>query len=371
MFDALTRAVAGRTRATQRLFDRHYLMPLFDLPNELLESILILCDPIDVARVSQSCRDFRNLVYRGPDDALWRSLYLAHLQLDDPRQCVAMDGQPRPPIKWKEELQRAIRVRTLVTTNSVGKPGEIGIILQTLLDLTTLVRPLALDSFPKSLSMSLVAIPAFLRHGWIDLVEREPLEERERQMVARFHTYYGLTQNDMRKESWIRSRSFVYNFRNYSVRNDFGPFFDNGTVNWVHARALHHVMSMQVLEQQGISNDPEEFEYALYPMSLPFTQIVVPAKDEHDWLDITGEWEVSFIFIDHRVLLRTCLLLVLTTSIADLIRLRLQRKHSKQTSETAIDISRSQGIRRCSQVSLHPCIRPYLKRKSSKRFSGR
>lgn len=293
-------------------FDRpppsHISMPLLDLPDELLEHILILSDPIDVSHLAQTCQAFRGLVYQAPDDTLWRNLYLIHLELDDPRHCVAMDGRPRPLIEWRLEVQRAIRARTLITTNSIGKPGELGTILQTLLALATLVRPMTgWDAdLPKSLSKSLVGIPALLRHGWIDLVERLPLAEHEQQLVARFHTYFGLTQDDIRKEARTFSRAFVYNTQNYAPDNDFGPFFEDGTVNWVHVRAIHHLISMQVVEHQETPIDTEAFEYAIYPLSLPFTQIEAPGEDKHDWLGVTGEWEVSFSFIDHRVLMSTC-----------------------------------------------------------------
>jgi hypothetical protein len=191
----------------------------------------------------------------------------------------------------------------------MGRPGEIGTVLQTLLHLSSHVRPLSSSAFASSISKTLVSLPVQLRHGWIDLAEKQVLAAHERQLVARFHTYFGTTQDDLRKETLVRSRAFIYNMQNYTWDNDFGPFNVDGTVNWLHIRAVHHVVSMQVLRStEGEVLDPEIYEYAVYPMSLPFTQIALPqdppasSKGFNDWVGIQGEWTVSFCFCDHRVL---------------------------------------------------------------------
>jgi hypothetical protein len=91
--------------------------------------------------------------------------------------------------------------------------------------------------------------------------------------------------------------------RNYRPDNQYGPFLWDGGVDWEHMRALHHVVSMHLVD---LREDEDEFEYAVL-LSLPFTQIIVPndihEEEESDWAGVTGAWVVSFCFCDHRDLL--------------------------------------------------------------------
>jgi hypothetical protein len=90
-----------------------------DLPLEVLERILVILDPIDVASTAQVCRFFRGLVYPAGDEHFWRALYLAQ-SFDDPRKAVTYLGNRRTDIKWREELQRIIRARTVVNDVNVA-----------------------------------------------------------------------------------------------------------------------------------------------------------------------------------------------------------------------------------------------------------
>lgn len=90
-----------------------------DLPLEVLEHILVISDPIDVASTTQVCRLLRGLVYSAGDEHFWRALYLAQ-PFDDPREAVTYLGKRRTDIKWREELQRIIRARTVVNDVTVA-----------------------------------------------------------------------------------------------------------------------------------------------------------------------------------------------------------------------------------------------------------
>jgi hypothetical protein len=74
-------------------------------------------------------------------------------------------------------------------------------------------------------------------------------------------------------------------------------------VNWLHIQALHHVISMHVVDFR----DDEELEYDGFPMSLSYTQIIIPKgvdlDQEKDWAGVRGPWRVSFCFCDHQELL--------------------------------------------------------------------
>ena len=79
-----------------------------DLPSEVIEEILLLLDPTDVAQFAQTCSDYYALVYGQEDQHLWRELYLRQ-PLDDPRRSYTSLGHPLPAIDWKSQLQRIMR----------------------------------------------------------------------------------------------------------------------------------------------------------------------------------------------------------------------------------------------------------------------
>ena len=302
-------------------------MHFLDLPPELIDEILLNFDPFDVARLSQTCRSFHFHIYNDDrDDALWRGLYLSQ-PYDDPRLCLTQDGRERAKVDWRGELQRILRARSVIIDISLCKPNELSKVLQTLIDLISFVPPLSSpgvsgDTFfniswpsalgSKEISSNLVWVTAILRHGFLDDVKTRPgLTEREKQLLAKLHTYYGLTNGDTTRKSRVASWAYVYNMRNYRWDNDFGPYTTDGVrggVNWEHMQAIHHVMSRHVV----VLNEGEDFKYAIYKMSMPYTQISIPRgldlAKERDWAGITGLWKVSFCFVDHRDLNGTFLL---------------------------------------------------------------
>lgn len=280
-------------------------MLLNDLPREIAEEILIRCDPIDVAQAAQTCSVLRFIVYFAGDSKLWRDLYLSQ-PFDDPRTTVSQQGSPKvTPIDWKTDLQRIIRARTvLLSDNSleVLRPGELRTILDTLLDMITTVSPRTSYENVGELSANLLWVAAMLRRGFIDKLERETnISTSDRQLIARLHTYYGVTHADARRQSRVNSRAYVYDMRHYRSDNKYGPFLANGAVNWEHMQALHHAVSMHLVDLR----EDEDFEFAVFPMSLPFTQIVIPRNldEERDWAGLSGSWAVSFCFCDHRDLM--------------------------------------------------------------------
>jgi hypothetical protein len=282
-------------------------MKLAELPPEIIEEILVHCHPIDVAQVSETCSLMRDIVYRSDDSKLWRELYLAQ-PFDDPRDCVSQGGQHRPvSIPWKSELQCIIRARSVVCADdplSVLKSGELVNILNTFLNMVCYVPPRTSNDNREDPSSNLIWVGALLKGGFIDLVEASALEtEEERHLTARLHTYFGLTKADRDRKTRVKTRAFVYNMRNYRPDNQYGPFLWDGGVDWEHMRALHHVVSMHLVD---LREDEDEFEYAVL-LSLPFTQIIVPndipEEEESDWAGVTGAWVVSFCFCDHRDLL--------------------------------------------------------------------
>lgn len=278
-------------------------MNITDLPPELIEQILLELDPLDFAAFAQSSRSFHDFVYKSPDAHIWRELYLAQ-PLDDPRTCLDTLGFPLEDIDWKWELQRVTRARTVVNFIEKCRPHERCGVLQTLIDLVTRIPP-SPSVLSDQLSMNLLWVAALVRGGAVfDHTTWEPSPE-EQQLRAKLHTYYGVTPSDAKTASKIESRAYVYNMRNYKWDNEFGPFMMDGSgrVNWLHVRAIHHCMSLHLVEM----TEEEEIVFTIFPMSLPYCQSILPGGADvggvQDWAGIEGEWVVSFCFCDHRELL--------------------------------------------------------------------
>ncbi|OJA07874.1 hypothetical protein AZE42_07667 [Rhizopogon vesiculosus] len=277
-----------------------------DLPAEVLEHILLISDPFDVARASQVCRLFRGLVY-ADDEHFWRALYLAQ-PFDDPREAVTYLGNHRTGIKWREELQRIIRARTVVHNVTVCRPEERCQVLRTLLDMVTNIPPLP---FPESepTSHNVLWMQTLLQDGaFLDL---ESQSHEERQLRARLHTWFGLTDRDGLAAKRIDSRAYVYSQRNYRSLNSFGPYAldGSGLVNWEHMQKLAHVFARNLVEREEEEEEEgeEEVAFEVCSLSLAFCQAVIPPgldlDRESDWAGVEGLWRISYCFMDHRELL--------------------------------------------------------------------
>jgi len=281
-------------------------MEFLDLPVELIERILIICDPIDVSEVAQACRFLHSLICASANSALWRGLYLMQ-ELDDPRECVGQDGKQRLQIDWRKELQCIIRARTVLEHPSRMRPQELECILETLIMLVYFIKPsTSPDTWFPGLSKNLEWVSNGLRRGLLDRIQDSEEFHSLHQLAARLHTYYGLTKNDATRSRLAESRAFVYLLRNYLPENDYGPFMPDGSVNWIHLCAIRHVVSSHLMD---IDEDThEDIENINFPISLSFTQICLPQDVdldwERDWAGLTGSWTVAFCFCDHRELLR-------------------------------------------------------------------
>jgi len=273
------------------------------LPLELIERILSICEPLDVATFGQTSRFFRTLVYQTTDQHLWRSLYLSQ-PFDDPRSCVSFLGEPRSIVDWKPELQNIIRTRSVIAHERIAvcHPDERCIVLETLLNIVCNV-PSSPHPSTSDLSQNLLWVAAVLRDGTFLHHDERTFSAEDQQLRARLHTYFGLTLIETQISSGLRTnfRAYVYDQRHYSWLNHFGPFRMDGSgrVNWIHMRAIHHVISMHVVDL----GDNDEFIFAVFPMSLPFCQPIIPEgmdlDQEQDWAGVAGYWSCNYCFIPH------------------------------------------------------------------------
>ncbi|KAF9442675.1 hypothetical protein P691DRAFT_810247 [Macrolepiota fuliginosa MF-IS2] len=359
------------------------------LPQELMEEILMLCDPVDVARVAMCCRRMYGIVYgdilqvdtsaageRGRRErrAFWKALYLAQ-PLDDPRVCVNWLGDSRvsgastvegedddgDSVDWQNEVKRIVRARSIVSDVCLCRDEkELREVLETFLGLVEWVPPLRGRDGPGSdLARNLVWVPVVLKEFLDDIVGGVPESSVEsegtsvgetqlwrvpprvkwssktKQLHAHLHTLYGLTRSDLGRRTRVDSRAFVYDMRKYTAENEYGPFKAGGKlVDWVHVQQIHHAVSMHIVwdsVQRLFAGDEErEFQYMIYPMSMPLTQTLIPrgggeGEEEDvgrippvdvssenneeslpegaDWAAVGGIWNVCFCFCDHRELI--------------------------------------------------------------------
>ncbi|KAI6102344.1 hypothetical protein EDD16DRAFT_365202 [Pisolithus croceorrhizus] len=257
-------------------------------------------------------------------------------------------------IDWQGELQRIIRARTIVRNPQLSRGGEWKEVLRTLLDLATTLPPVPFaESECTSRNVAwvqrLLQDGAFLdtesmtddqashmceeavegggrsqgivryrtgRDSQTPAYQRPELTAEESQMLARLHTWVGLTRRDVtRPQARIASRAFVYDLRNFGHANAFGPLMLDGTmrVDWKCMWALAHAYGMLWIEMEkeemgdysdhSMDMDTSSEQYSC-PLSLPFCQSVIPPGTsldmELDWAGVEGLWYVGYSFLDHR-----------------------------------------------------------------------
>ncbi|KAF7980623.1 hypothetical protein HWV62_37414 [Athelia sp. TMB] len=265
------------------------------IPPEVIELILIFCDPADVAAFAQTARVYRSLIYESVDDHLWRSLYLSQ-PFDDPRTCINLLGERRKEVKWKEELHRIIRARNFMQKDKGGSEcpqGERQEILEALWHMACHPAPTH-RAFSEEISSNLLWVAAMLRGGKV--LHSSGTTVAEQQLLAKLHTHFGITPQDMKSSARAISRAYCYDFRKYNWENNFGPFFPDGSgmVDWVHMQALHHVVSMHILDL-GENEIDEDFIFTVFPMSLPFCQPIIAEGEDldsiEDWAGISHSSE--------------------------------------------------------------------------------
>ncbi|KAI6030429.1 hypothetical protein F5J12DRAFT_800318 [Pisolithus orientalis] len=348
-----------------------------DLPLELLEHILYMLDPLDVSRIAQSNRFFRKIrFWRGlylalplddPRDsvtylgnprlrtgtsAMGSAMAIEETQIDTSNVNPSSSVEPSD-IDWQGELQRIIRARTVVRNPQLSRKGEWKEVLTTLLELATTLPPVPFAE-SECASRNVAWVQRLLQDGaFLDIestmddqddqaghrfekagegsgmtphragrdnrmpaYQRPDLTAEESQMLARLHTWVGLTQRDVtRPRARVASRAFVYDLRNFGSKNLFGPFMLDGTmrVDWKCMWALAHVYGMKWIEMEkeetGDYSDRDvdmdmNNEWYSCPLSLPFCQSVIPPgmnlDTELDWAGVEGLWYVGYSFLDHR-----------------------------------------------------------------------
>lgn len=278
---------------------------ILQVPSEVTEHALIFAHPKDVASFAATCRFARSLVYDSKDQHLWRLLYLAQ-RFDDPRKSLLHpgSGELRSSYNdWRCELQRRIRATRIVHNIGIASLDERCEALQTFISVIMATPPLSeVPSESKSLS-------------WLsDVVEESDMFRRnynhwtrsdeETQLLARLRTYVGLSKEDQTGAHSVAMRTaarcFVYDLRNYSAENGYGPFVPDksGHVNWLHIEAVINVIAMNLKDLEGL------WEQTRPPVGLeatrPYTAPGLSKRDPRDWAGVEGHWRRYVCFMDYR-----------------------------------------------------------------------
>ena len=226
------------------------------LPPELLQEILEDCDPKSVANLSLTCRLLYELIYTSPSSTLWRTLFLS-VPFDDPCKCLKPSGEPLArdarDFDWRGELQRRLRARTVIWYPEQHKNDkELQMVLSTLVSMVQYTPPTSpfpdVEELSKNIAWLLITNGSGGYLGsFIDEVQayRPHLSAETRQLLSQLHTYFGLTSGkDGSAERIVEARAFVYDLRNYTSSNYYGPFYPDGSgrVNWEHQQHIMHIM---------------------------------------------------------------------------------------------------------------------------------
>ena len=276
---------------------------VFLVPWEIIEQTLTLCNPRDVASFSQTCREAYRLVYGNPNQYLWRQLLLL-FPFDDPRQMSPVlleDCQ----FNWREELHRRIEAQ-LIARCQRPKLEDLLRAIETFLSVVH-------SAAPVTIGHERVPSPNLL---WVvDVLQstnmlRSPLlpSEEGNQSLARLRSYLALTLDEYDEEDEeetkrlklirARSRSQVYNLRNYHRRNDWGPFTTVGEVNWTHIESIINVILLNLHERQF--DWPETRPSYGLGATRSYSAPGATARRTTDWAGIEGHWRRYVCFMDYR-----------------------------------------------------------------------
>ena len=290
---------------------------LADLSLEIIDRILFVLDPLDIARISQTSCFFREVIYGPLNRQFWRGLYLAQ-PLDDPRRTVTRLGRRRDDIHWKEELQRITKARTVLEHPTVCRQEERCQVLRTCIDLITNIPPISSPDGAGEMSRNVRWMQHLIGDGaFLDRDSWKALSEEEEQLLSRLHALYGLTRRDLDPERRRASQAFVYSLRHHTAQRTYGPFMPDGSrrVDWVFILMLVHDLGMLLVDIDG---EDEECSY-FCPLGLLFCQSIIPRglnlDKEDDWAGVEGLWSVRYGFMDHREFIRTSFPLHPTTCV--------------------------------------------------------
>lgn len=303
------------------LLSPNMFSPLLVLPLEVAELILTFAHPTDVARVSQTCHKFYDVIYKA-DQYLWRTLYLSY-PFDHPSLCSEFSKQPTYTFNWQEELQRRVSAEISLSRSREFSP-KLGDALETLLHV---VATAADHSHAIEDSSNLSWVSRILGSSSVLTLANDILDDRTRLLRARLRSYLALSydetpleQSETLRALRLQSRCYIYSLTNYGTRNRWGPFLINSeghlTPDWVHIDHIVNIMIFNIRDRAnqdvmvetmlnaGPSNSISVDNDLCPKWNLQMTRAYsAPRSSErkpHDWAGAEGTWRRFLSLMDYR-----------------------------------------------------------------------
>ncbi|KAJ9109925.1 hypothetical protein QFC19_001906 [Naganishia cerealis] len=335
---------------------------LLDLAPEILENIFIILGIADtpaLAACAATCQLFRQIIYQNPDKVLWREIH--HALYDDPYERLEVSLGVTVFIDWQRRVSDLSRVHQLCK-DAYTAPAEltladIALIPQALLTLfeeivcngnsrntPQLQQALSSSAFwelyllymeiqsrtssvhPASFNQNTQRIPeeTLVRIAQLNLLHGWNTPSAERRMIDRAKIRHG-TGPDSAAVQMIRNeyrrvmghhRKTVYNAGNFDDWNDWGPYADDGTVNWPMLDSIASIMQLNVNEarDQSLAELPgvlgwvasDSWRAAKPPSELGVSACVgkkltgLTEAEIEDWADVRGVWRGTYAFMDYQ-----------------------------------------------------------------------
>ncbi|KAK0465239.1 uncharacterized protein EV420DRAFT_1637389 [Desarmillaria tabescens] len=202
---------------------------------------------------------------------------------------------------WKAELQRRM-ISAFIVLNARGISDEqLRLALETFISVIDDVSPIPqIPHIQAAPSNGLRWLTCLLHQSQI-LFRRPPQELQ--QLVARLSVYFLFSDVDEDEEYALitlgqrtESRCFAYDLRNYKMANNWGPYFEDGSVNWLH---VQHLMT---IIWANLADLPERWKNVRPPVGLEATRAFsAPAiASQQDWAGVEGTWRRYVCFMDYR-----------------------------------------------------------------------
>ncbi|KAI0447811.1 hypothetical protein F4803DRAFT_183664 [Xylaria telfairii] len=308
-------------------------MPLLtDLPPEIVHHILGYVDPQDLAWIPRTCKSLYHAIRA--NRPLFKQIYLNHL-----------DTPSEGPVGWEQSLKDLVRLQALCNReNDDDKKDEIDFVHRTVTELlknasTEGARPGLTAKLPQSRNADILTDifssesnqSAFLCRSFIYERARAEFHSRDigywrgppkpqHQKSAHLHCLYGVPQLYAYPSRRRQARhnlmhpfacSKVYDLRQYTEKNKWGPFLDDGNmgVDWEKVEAIMIVLGAN-MNQLGVSKIHMCETFCSVPFAgtwpnswkSPHISSTPREPDPMEHLDpygITGVWLRVVCFLDY------------------------------------------------------------------------
>lgn len=314
------------------------MLLLTDLPPEIIHHVLGYVDPPDLAWIPRTCKTFYHAVHA--NTPLFREIYLNHL--DPPPRGAIVD--------WEQSLKDLVRLGVLSKDDDVDhKKDELDFVYRTVNELLKNASSENTGPNPKtqlsqsrnadilsSLFSSESNQSAFLCRSFIYERARAEFHSRdvrywhgppkdEHQKSAHLHCLYGVPRLFAYPSARRQTRhnlmhpfacSKVYDLRQYTDKNHWGPFMDDGTmrVDWEKVEAVMIVLGAN-MDDLGLSRIPMCEAFFSIPFAgtwqnswkPPISTAPFPPSpprelntlEQQDPYGVTGAWLRVVCFLDY------------------------------------------------------------------------